>query len=118
MLVELDIFSGRPNPVWSLTDAESEQFKHMLSTLSECDPKAAFEKGLGYRGLIVTPSQDCASWFHRVSLYNSVVVVFYDNNSEQCLIDEDRKLECWLLQKGKGTLSADLYRHVMDEIQC
>jgi hypothetical protein len=53
--VELDVFSGRPNPSWELNPSESGELLKQLSPLPEADKnKAEFNDGLGYRGFIVS----------------------------------------------------------------
>jgi hypothetical protein len=53
--VELDVFSGRPNPSWELDPSESRELLKQLSPLPEADKnKAEFNDGLGYRGFIIT----------------------------------------------------------------
>lgn len=51
MLVELDVFSGRPNPRWRLDERNHRQFLKLLGALSPAavapDPPA-----LGYRGFV------------------------------------------------------------------
>ena len=51
MLVELDIFSGRPNPRWELSDAEAASVRELIDALAPA-PAAAppVPPGLGYRG--------------------------------------------------------------------
>jgi len=62
--VELDVFSGRPNPTWALTAAEGDD----LLARSKCLPAADEEMsaGLGYRGFIVyrTVSDTPQRWLH------------------------------------------------------
>ena len=50
--VELDIFSGNPNPAWTLSDADSAHFLEKLALLPAASP-AEFATNLGYRGFIV-----------------------------------------------------------------
>lgn len=53
--VELDVFSGRPNPTWEPGPSESGELLKQLSLLPEADKnKAMFNDGLGYRGFIVS----------------------------------------------------------------
>ena len=50
--VELDVYSGLPNPRWQLTTEESAQLEDRLSDLERSsDPLPAL--GLGYRGFYV-----------------------------------------------------------------
>jgi hypothetical protein len=55
MTVELDVFSGRPNPRWTLTDAEAAQIEERLRNL----PSAVelVDEPLGYRGFILIDGQ-------------------------------------------------------------
>jgi hypothetical protein len=55
MHITLDIFSGRPNPRWELSQEQSSEFLKKISTL---ETKENFEAdsgkyGLGYRGFLV-----------------------------------------------------------------
>src|SRR5262245_54099195 len=55
MHVEIDVYSGRPNPSFELSEALSKEFARMLEKLSRATREAA-EPGLGYRGFVVTPN--------------------------------------------------------------
>jgi hypothetical protein len=59
MYVELDVYSGRQNPVWELTDDEARQVLERFAgrTLGEV---AELPDRLGYRGVIVSMSSDDA----------------------------------------------------------
>jgi hypothetical protein len=54
--VELDIFSGRENPSWSLDEDSAAQLAALVRAL----PRAAVRRtpfdGLGYRGFVVAPA--------------------------------------------------------------
>ena len=51
--IELDVFSGRPNPAWALEKEEAKHLNDLLQNLPvEQSPVPA--DGLGYRGFIVT----------------------------------------------------------------
>lgn len=52
MLIELDIFSGRPNPTWTLTSAEAVELESITTSLPVADAPPPFD-GLGYRGIVV-----------------------------------------------------------------
>jgi hypothetical protein len=56
MLVELDIFSGRPNPEWQLDEAAAGEVRRRLAALSPSPARAASPPGLGYRGFLCTES--------------------------------------------------------------
>ena len=51
MLVELDAFSGRPNPRWTLAEARAAALARLISSLSPATGAASLRApGLGYRG--------------------------------------------------------------------
>ncbi len=55
MTVELDVFSGRPNPRWELTEQERQRVEKLLSgPPEEADPGTGAKAGLGYRGFVLT----------------------------------------------------------------
>ena len=58
--VEADLFSGRPNPAWTLSSGEATELARRLEKVEarrgEPAPVGAAGPGLGYRGLVVSPS--------------------------------------------------------------
>jgi len=50
--VELDIFSGNPNPIWILSEADGDLFLKKLAVLPKASAKE-LHNDLGYRGFIV-----------------------------------------------------------------
>jgi hypothetical protein len=53
VVVELDLFSGRPNPAWRLTGAAREQLLRELRRVPSERKTSVIEPGLGYRGFVV-----------------------------------------------------------------
>lgn len=52
MLVELDAFSGRPNPRWELDERSSQQLQRLQSRLTGTSAAPPEAPGLGYRGFL------------------------------------------------------------------
>ncbi len=50
MLVELDVFSGRPNPRWELDEQSSKGLRQLEARLTPARSAPAEPPGLGYRG--------------------------------------------------------------------
>ncbi|HJU72626.1 MAG TPA: hypothetical protein VJ717_02695 [Gemmatimonadaceae bacterium] len=50
-VVELDVFSGRPNPRWELDGAASQRLRQLQGDLTSGGP-ALEPAGLGYRGFV------------------------------------------------------------------
>lgn len=52
VLVELDIFSGRPNPRWVVSDRTAQRLYRLCRDLQRTDQLAPQPPALGYRGFI------------------------------------------------------------------
>jgi hypothetical protein len=52
-LVELDLFSGRPNPTWELDDRRAQELQNLIEGLPPTDLPPPEPPGLGYRGFRV-----------------------------------------------------------------
>jgi hypothetical protein len=111
MQVELDVFSGRPNPYWNLTPQEANEFISLLQALPQTQAQGAVKEGLGYRGLIVTDPDQTIAGYDQIVISNGVVVARRDSQLRQ-FPDKERRLERWLFQTGRGRLDVELYRQV------
>jgi len=114
LIVELDVFSGRPNPVWNLTEEEAGQFLELIGGLPEVEGEGPREVGLGYRGIIVRDTSPGAP-FESISVFECIAAVFAEDRTSLCF-DEDRRLELWLLETGEGKIDPDLFRYIRAEI--
>ena len=107
--VELDVFSGRPNPSWALSDAETDTFMLMAAALSPT-AEQAYPGRLGYRGLGVTLRAASGGeviwrvWDHVAQRTSGATSAYY--------ADPEQALQKWLLQAGKPYLPADLFESV------
>ncbi len=104
--VELDIFSGMPNPTWGLTDAETDSFVKRLDALPRTSAKE-LSGNLGYRGFIVqltqgTETQSIHIQKGTVQISKGATNVFAS--------DGGRELERWLLNTGKPHLRNDIFQ--------
>ncbi|MEB3318913.1 MAG: hypothetical protein VKO39_12345 [Cyanobacteriota bacterium] len=72
MVVELDVFSGRPNPRWQLSQAETIDVEAALRDLPRTDASPS-EPGLGYRGLILMHSTPTAGLVPRVRIHGGLI---------------------------------------------
>ncbi len=104
ILVELDIFSGRPNPTWLLTTAEAESFGRRLAALRRSSP-CEISSRLGYRGLIVDVAHGTQARLVRVQ---SGCVQIVEDDTTAHAHDEERELERWLIETGRPHLMQDV----------
>lgn len=96
MVVELDIFSGQPNPRWELSREQAQGLHEKLLLLHAYSGPTHMNDGLGYRGLIIHDLDDQHS--------NIRVGFGWIVRSGSVYKDEDRALERWLLSTGKGKI--------------
>lgn len=111
--VELDIFSGRPNPHWTLNERDSQELLRRLQHLS---PTNAGEPSgnLGYRGVILSNPEGAIAGFEWIVCSNGLVIG-YKGDSSQKFIDANRNLERWLVHTGETTLGSDVLHPLRQE---
>ena len=111
--VELDIFSGMPNPTWVLTDAEAESFVKQLAALPRTFARE-LSGNLGYRGFIVQVTQGADTQSIRIQNGTSQIS---KGATKAYASDEGRALERWLLNTGKPHLKGDIFQIAEREFQ-
>lgn len=108
--IELDIFSGRPNPRWSLTTSEDREFLTRL--LDGAVPLAPISTsgGLGYRGFICTATGSTADTLRAQHLPTSFRV---RNGAGETI---DASAETWLRFTGHdavpGVVDGEVHRGI------
>ncbi|MCS7479852.1 hypothetical protein ACFFQW_18965 [Umezawaea endophytica] len=107
-VVELDIFSGRPNPTWTLPDAEATAFRERLDALAGT-ASGQVANNLGYRGFVVRTGDE-------VVTVQRGLVRRADGGTTTYGTDPNRDLEQWLLDSGKSSLDPDLVTTVEHEL--
>ena len=111
--VELDIFSGMPNPTWVLTNAEADSFVKQLAALPRTSAKK-MSGNLGYRGFIAQVPQGADT--HLIRIQNGTIHIS-KGATDHYSSDEGRKLERWLLNTGKPHLKNDVLQIVQREFR-
>lgn len=78
MIIELDVFSGRPNPTWSLS---AEQIMELLEALQDLPPadKLSQEIGLGYRGFLILNPDRAGGLAPHIRIYGGIVTMTNDH---------------------------------------
>lgn len=98
--VELDMFSGRPNPTWTLPAGQTTSLLGMVSGLSRTAAPARTGE-LGYRGMIARMLEP-APW--ELHAHNGIVTV---NGTPYS--DPGRRVERWLLETGRPFVDPWVY---------
>jgi hypothetical protein len=104
--VQLDIFSGMPNPTWILTNAEADSFEKQLAALPRT-PARELSGKLGYRGFIVQCTQ--ANNVQLIRIQNGAIHIS-KGATNVYVSDKDRELERWLLNTGRPHLKNEIFQ--------
>jgi hypothetical protein len=110
VLVTLDVFSGRPDPNWSLTAVQEAELTRRLAVLPTVARRPQQDEPLGYRGFRVQ--------LHAKGNHASELRVFngYIVGPRRINVDRGRALELWLLNTGQTSISSDLAAYISGEI--
>jgi hypothetical protein len=103
-----DVFSGLPNPQWTIAGDLLAQFQLLLANLAQFHGGVVPRPpALGYRGLIVqfAPGENLQVW-------NGYVV-----GARETWLDPDRRVERWLLETGIRAINADILKEILAEIR-
>jgi hypothetical protein len=106
--VELDIFSGLPNPTWTLAGAEADQFAERLAALPRA-PARPWQDKLGYRGFVVQLAQGTAR-------IQAGTVHISARGTSVYAHDLHRELERWLLHTGRPHLKNEVFQAAAREL--
>jgi len=95
--VVLDIFSGRPNPTWQLSENQVDELKRKLGTFPPAERKAP--PGLGYRGVRVVNVGNIANIPDRIMAYDGVLGITEKGTTKY--YEDSNKIEEWLLDRAR-----------------
>ncbi|RWU07415.1 hypothetical protein [Pedobacter chitinilyticus] len=113
-LITLDIFSGRPNPTWELSDEQAKILKEKLYSLREKSllKSPSILYGLGYRGFIVSSVGDPD--LPQKMLVNANIVDF--GWTRESYVDHQNDIEKWLLDTSGSFLDDEIKKIALEEI--
>lgn len=107
--VELDIFSGKPNPTWVLSDRDAAEFLDRLGSLTRM-ASGGIRNPLGYRGFVVDTGRG-----QLVRVQNGTVQITHGED-QSYFADPHRDLERWLFSTGESMVDGHLASLVEAEI--
>jgi murein DD-endopeptidase MepM/ murein hydrolase activator NlpD len=114
--VTLHVFSGRPDPTWTLTTAQEAELRRRLRDLSPTDQPFDENGGLGYSGFELSLPAAEGQPLQHVRVCKGVARVEAAGQVDQ-LADGDRTLERWLLDTAGGHVEADVVEVVRQELE-
>jgi len=113
--VTLQVFSGRENPSWSLSEKQIDELLVLLNDLPKAEP-SDFQDGLGYRGFQVALTETTTEKTHEIVAHKGQI--FYKTaEADKYFTDRNRRLEIFLLKSGDSYLDDKLYKSIKDEIE-
>ncbi len=102
------VFSGRPNPVWPVSDAVVRELQALWSSLATSSERPSASQVLGYRGCCIT--DEAGRVWHA---YRGVVTLTAGNSSESRR-DPERIFETRVLVSAPaGVLPVSLFDEAM-----
>jgi hypothetical protein len=98
------IFSGRPDPIWSLNRETVEELEKVWESLENAETATSSPPGLGYRGCFVRDRSKNREW----NTYR-VDVSLRSNGNTELRIDNNCRFEALVLSSApQGTLPESL----------
>lgn len=116
MNIEVRIFSGRPNPTWRLSQQESLEFIRMLKKVNKSNVKVLPKDDLGYQGFFVIREQHDPGSFREVWIKGNIVLLKKDIR-KIAYLDDNRRLERWLLASAKTRIETDIWKIIKSETE-
>ena len=106
--VELDVFSGRPNPTWTLAEPDATAYREKVGGLPVAS-SGQVANNLGYRGFVVRTGDE-------VVVVQRGVVRKTKGSTTAYASDPNRDLERWLLRSGRSSVEPEVLTSVEREI--
>ena len=101
--IELDAFSGRPNPRWELTGAQAAEFLARLRALRPTQGRDFVVEDLGYRGFIVRAKGEPVDGFDEVRLYRGT---FFARHCSAAISMRPTTVRMGIRHRGNGMIVA------------
>lgn len=116
VIVTLDMYSGRPNPSWEVTDADAKKLRKLLGKKRKISTTSSPGSTglLGYRGLLIATADDPALPRTMRAFDGILEVASLDTPN---YVDHDSEVEDFLLSTAGSLLSDDERQFITQEIQ-
>jgi len=111
LTVTLNVFSGRPNPMWTVPEGGAAELTERIESLTTTSnlKAAAISGGLGYRGFTVRRNEEA----HPIHIHAGIVD---PGHAAHSLLAEDREIEKWLLSTAGEQVPAEVKAHVEEAL--
>ena len=116
--VELDIYSGLPNPTWTIAPALASDLEGRIASLNSSREISECPQNLGYRGFIVQSLDAQSNSIQTLHACRGVIKVT-DAIGSRYYVDPQRQIELWLLASSalaQPPISEELAAQIVKEI--
>jgi hypothetical protein len=113
--IELDAFSGQPNPLWTLTDEQAANFIARFKVLQPIQVTQSSANGLGYRGFIVRQVGGSLNGYDEMRIFRGTVVVRRSGDIT-AFSDKDAILERQLIESARSHVPEAVLQFIEREI--
>jgi hypothetical protein len=107
--VELDVYSGRPNPTWTLTVQEVAELIRRLQKLATL-PTVPSVDNLGYRGFLLRNPGTVPGIGTEVRVYNGIIII--PDQGRTSAYKDSHALEQWLIAQARAHGQGDTLKAV------
>lgn len=111
--VTLQVYSGRENPSWDLSEKQSSDLLALVGDLPKSE-SFTLPDNLGYRGFQVELTENAAEKTQEIVVYKGRVL-YKSAEADRYFTDRERRLEMFLLNSA-DSLNEELKKFVKDEI--
>jgi hypothetical protein len=112
--VELDAFSGLPNPVWELPASLADNILTRLRALRPA-PQPGPGDGLGYRGFVIRATGDSLGGYDEIRITRGSVLA-QRGDRRDAFSDPDRSLERLLLESARVHVQEPVLQFIQSQI--
>ena len=121
MIIQLDVFSGRPNPVWHLSNKDANQLRERFAGRSLVEAEAV-EGVLGFRGLVVSAESDEQLPEGMPASFRVGGLLPQDYTAPESALrglsaDESDDAVKWLLSTGEHAVSENVFASIEDTLE-
>lgn len=113
--VEIDVFSGKPNPGWELTIEEADKLSELIDSLTAIDKFNPPSSTLGFRGFIVYNLElNSIDLNMHITVIGNIVSVYDIDGHQQDFHDKEKAVFNFLQMLSAKHLDTNLYEAIFN----
>jgi hypothetical protein len=113
--IEIDLFSGRPNPIFALDDVKEAELRNLLSRLGSEPVRSRADAGLGYRGFLIRQTFD--NRIAEITVFDGVVEIPDVDGTARSFADNRGVIENWLIDRAIAHIEDSSIKSLLRDIK-